>query len=109
MRLTPYSASPTSLKARKLPTRVTAGRLPNRSSKERNITDIIHTLNQKNHKTNYRETVYLQLEKLVDSGLVEKEYDVGDKRLIYYLSVGEITINLENLKIKSVEGKGRID
>jgi Fe2+ or Zn2+ uptake regulation protein len=51
----------------------------------------------------HRESIYRELEKLVDVKILTKEYDKRMKKLVYKLHTKEIIIDLLNLQIKIVE------
>lgn len=47
----------------------------------------------------HRESIYRELEKLQDFGLVEKKYESDKKSLYYEIKSTKITINLQNLEV----------
>ncbi|WP_457550061.1 hypothetical protein [Archaeoglobus sp.] len=55
----------------------------------------------------YRESIYRELEKLVDAKILKKEYDKDSKRLIYKLNIKNIMINFDDdLKIETDMSSG---
>jgi Fe2+ or Zn2+ uptake regulation protein len=57
------------------------------------VIQVFEELKKKGHVVKYRESIYRALEKLVDSGLVEKCY-IKDKGLCYKLKVKIVKIDL---------------
>lgn len=53
-------------------------------------------------KKKRRETLYKELERLADSGLVEKKYLKNKKKLVYNLSITKINIDLNNFEINAI-------
>jgi len=47
-----------------------------------------------------RETIYRDLELLVNTGIVAKNYDRGDKKLYYTLTTEKVAIDLRTPEIK---------
>jgi DNA-binding PadR family transcriptional regulator len=66
-----------------------------------NVSGVMQRLKTKGFNVKYRETIYRALEKLVESGLVEKYYE-HEKGLCYKLSLTRLTIviNRESLNVE---------
>ena len=47
-----------------------------------------------------RETIYKELENLLSSGIIDKEYDKGEKKLFYILKFKQIIFDLSNFEIR---------
>jgi len=58
------------------------------------VGEVLDNLRNRGFNVKYRETVYRALEKLVDSGLVQKFYD-GEKGICYRLSIRQIKIEID--------------
>lgn len=69
---------------------------------KKNINQLQKELKEKLKKQIYRETIYNKLEKLVELGIAQKEYDSTSKRLVYYTLVKGIMLDLENLQIAKI-------
>jgi len=69
------------------------------SDEPMNVMLVLKELNNKGLKVKYRETIYRALEKLVDSGLVEKFYN-REKGLCYKLKAKTIKIDLTKGEIE---------
>jgi len=64
------------------------------------VIQVLGDLKRKGHVIRYRESVYRALEKLVDSGLVEKCY-IKEKGLCYKLKVKIVKIDLSKGEIET--------
>ncbi len=69
---------------------------------KKTIKELTKELEFKLNKNVYRETVYNKIERLVDIGLVCKEYDNCSKNIVYHTCVEEITLDIKNSKIKNI-------
>ena len=74
---------------------------------KKTIKELTKELGFKHNKNVYRETVYNKIEKLVQIGLVSKEYDNVSKKIVYYTRVKEITLDIQNFKIKEIILRGK--
>ena len=63
------------------------------SEKPMTVIQVFEELKKRKIEVKYRETVYRALEKLVDSGLIEKYYE-KEKGLCYKVSLTSITIDI---------------
>ena len=50
-----------------------------------------------------RETIYRELERLHESDILIKKYDLNDKKLIYSLKFKKFSLNFINMKIKFLQ------
>ena len=57
------------------------------------------------NKPRYRQSINKALEKLKDSGLVEKFYDENKKRLVYKIKNKKIIINFISMQVESFKDK----
>jgi Fe2+ or Zn2+ uptake regulation protein len=57
------------------------------------VLEVLQELRKRSFKVKYRETVYRAMEKLVDSGLIEKYYE-KERGLCYKISLSSITIDI---------------
>jgi len=64
------------------------------------VIQVLEELKKRRIDVKYRESVYRALEKLVDSGLVEKCY-IKDKGLCYKLKVKIVKIDLSKGEVKA--------
>lgn len=69
---------------------------------KKTIKELTKELEYKLNKNVYRETVYKKLEKLVEIGIVSKEYDGFSKNIVYYSPVKEVILDIQNFKIKKI-------
>ena len=63
--------------------------------------------NDKYSDSKHRESIYRGLEKLVESGLVRKEYESENKRLEYTLRVESLYVDLEKATVHEAEDNGQ--
>lgn len=63
------------------------------------VKQVAEQLSKKGLKLKYRESVYKNLEKLVDSGLVEKFY-VREKGMCYKLAKTMLKVNLQDWMVE---------
>ena len=63
------------------------------SEKPKTVIQVFEELKKRRIEVKYRETVYRAMEKLVDSGLIEKYYE-KEKGLCYKVSLTSITIDI---------------
>lgn len=54
----------------------------------------------------YRESIYRELENLVEAGLVEKRYESGEKRLMYVVEQDIVCFDLETSNVR-MDTRGR--
>jgi len=76
------------------PTRVNLLRLLGDSSYD--ASEAHKAYNQTFEETKHRESIYRELEKLVDSGLVRKDYDQEEKQLVYSLQYTSVEVDLRS-------------
>ena len=52
------------------------------------------------YEPKHRESIYRELENLVDNGFVRKEYSNQERSLLYHLCVSEIRIDIEEATVE---------
>jgi Fe2+ or Zn2+ uptake regulation protein len=70
------------------------------SDGDHTATEVFRKLSQHYSKV-HRETIYRDLEVLLESGLVKKSYDTTTKKLTYHLATRKIIIDLNNQQVLS--------
>lgn len=83
------------------PTRVRLIRLL--STESYSATEAYEVYNRSFEPSKHRESIYRELEKLVESGLVEKSYSESSKRLEYSLQYSAVSIDLANSDVELTE------
>ncbi|WP_094228524.1 hypothetical protein [Methanolobus psychrotolerans] len=71
------------------------------SKKDMSATSLYN--NMQSSKIKYRQTIYKELQFLVDVGALEKYYDNDSKQLMYKLIVSKIVIDLKNMNIDVIK------
>lgn len=61
--------------------------------------DLADRYNERYDDTKHRESIYRELEKLVEVGLLDKEYDTEARELQYSLSIVEYRVNLASSEV----------
>ncbi|HEC76541.1 MAG TPA: hypothetical protein ENI33_04705 [Thermoplasmatales archaeon] len=63
------------------------------------VMEILKNYTQLYNPQIHRETIYRELEKLVDAGIVEKKYDTKNKKIYYELKIKKLKIDILKRKI----------
>ncbi|MBC7092271.1 MAG: helix-turn-helix transcriptional regulator [Nitrososphaeria archaeon] len=66
------------------------------------LSEITEKFNNSYHTHMYKESIYRELEQMVNAGILRKKYYQKDKKLKYEIAKKEIIINLGNLTVKEV-------
>jgi len=71
------------------------------NNKSHSAIEIFRKYNGNYSDSKQRETIYRELEKLVDAGILEKDYISKNKKIIYRNRLSKISIDCRELEIKT--------